>query len=170
MTRPQNRPLVAAYLASIVAANVAVVLWGRPAALVSSWLVIPLDLTVKDVLQERWTGQQLVLRLGALVLAGSLLTVLVLGRADRVAVASAAAFLAAGAADGVVLHRLRRQGRLLRVNASNVAGAAVDSLVFQLVAFGDAPPLLVAAQASAKVVGGLLWSLLLVRLLRSPRC
>jgi uncharacterized PurR-regulated membrane protein YhhQ (DUF165 family) len=157
--------LVAAYLASVVAANVGVAVFGPAAVLVSSWVVIPFDLTLKDALQERWTGQQVAARLGALVLAGSLLSAVLVGGTGHIAAASFAAFAVAGAVDGMVLHGLRGKHVLVRVNGSNVAGAVVDSFVFQLVAFQQAVPELVVGQAASKSLGGLVWSVVLARLL-----
>lgn len=53
---------------------------------------------------------------------------------------------------------------MTQVNLSNLPSALVDSLVFPLVAFGL--PMLwsfVAVEFAAKVLGGLLWSVVLIR-------
>ena len=52
---------------------------------------------------------------------------------------------------------------LRRANGSNVAGAAVDSLLFPTLAFGVLMPHIVALQFVAKVAGGALWSWALAR-------
>ena len=51
------------------------------------------------------------------------------------------------------------RAKLLRVNGSNVVGAAVDSLVFPTLAFGAFLWPIVLGQFAAKVAGGVLWSL-----------
>jgi uncharacterized PurR-regulated membrane protein YhhQ (DUF165 family) len=51
-----------------------------------------------------------------------------------------------------------------RSNISNVAGAAVDSLVFPTIAFGVLMPHIVAMQFFAKIAGGFIWSLLINRM------
>ena len=50
---------------------------------------------------------------------------------------------------------------LRRANGSNLAGAAVDSLVFPTLAFGALMPHIVALQFIAKVSGGAIWTWLL---------
>jgi uncharacterized PurR-regulated membrane protein YhhQ (DUF165 family) len=50
-----------------------------------------------------------------------------------------------------------------RSAGSNVAGAAVDSLIFPTLAFGVLMPHIVALQFVAKVLGGAAWSWLLSR-------
>jgi len=57
----------------------------------------------------------------------------------------------------------------VRANGSNVVGATVDSLVFPLLAFGAALPSIVAAQFVAKIVGGMVWALLIARFARPVR-
>jgi hypothetical protein len=52
---------------------------------------------------------------------------------------------------------------LIRANGSNVAGSAVDSIVFPTLAFGAFMPEIVLGQFVAKFVGGFLWSLVLQR-------
>jgi uncharacterized PurR-regulated membrane protein YhhQ (DUF165 family) len=45
-----------------------------------------------------------------------------------------------------------------RANVSNVAGAALDSLIFPTIAFGALMPHIVLMQFVAKVAGGAVWS------------
>ena len=76
--------------------------------------------------------------------------------------ASFVAFALAGAADALGYHKLVRIPRLAKVNGSNLASAAVDSIAFPALAFGF--PLQVgvmAGQFIAKVIGGSLWSVVL---------
>ena len=152
------------YLAAIVAANVAVALWGPAVSVLNAFLFIGLDLSCRDVLHERWAaGSRASLwgKMALLIGAGGLLSVWVNQAAGPIAAASALAFLAAGGVDAGVYHALRQRGYLWRANGSNVAGAAVDSLVFPWLAFGGWLWPIVAGQFLAKVVGGLGWSLVL---------
>lgn len=128
-------------------------------------LFIAIDLVVRDALHERWERSALWPRMLALVGAGSLLSFLLNGAAGRVALASFAAFFAAGLTDTAVYMLLHRYPRLLRINASNLASALVDSLVWPLVALGSFVPLVTAVEFVAKVGGGLLWGILLIRTL-----
>jgi hypothetical protein len=51
---------------------------------------------------------------------------------------------------------------------SNVAGAAVDSLIFPTLAFGALMPAIVLAQFAAKVAGGAVWAYLMSRVRAKP--
>jgi uncharacterized PurR-regulated membrane protein YhhQ (DUF165 family) len=53
-----------------------------------------------------------------------------------------------------------------RANGSNMAGAAVDSLIFPTLAFGALMPHIVLLQFVAKVAGGAIWAALLARTLQ----
>jgi hypothetical protein len=74
-----------------------------------------------------------------------------------IAVASSVAFTAAALVDWATFTRLRGSW-LFRSNGSNVAGAAVDSLIFPTLAFGALMPEIVVAQFLAKIAGGAIWS------------
>lgn len=155
-----NAGIIALFLGSAVAANLVVNLWGQPALIFTAWVLIPFDLVTRDILHDRWHGAALVRRMGLLILAGSLLTCVASWEAKQVALASFAAFAAAGTVNALVFHRLLRRTRYFRMNASNLAAASVDSIVFPLVAFGVSGTSLslCVAQAASKFIGGLLWS------------
>jgi len=97
-----------------------------------------------------------------LVLAGTLLS-LALG-AGQIAIASGVAFALSETVDSVTYHVLGKKSRMMRVNGSNIAASAVDSMVFPIIAFGW-PPLwiIIVGQFIAKVFGGYIWAWLLVR-------
>ena len=144
--------LIAAYLAAVVAANLSVTFFGPASAPVNALLFIGLDLTARDRLHAAWAGRGLKWKMGLLILLGSLLSALLNPASARVSAASAVAFLAAGATDSLVYHRTGS------VRRSNLAGAAVDSLLFAPLAFGGVLPLVCAGQFGAKVLGGELWA------------
>lgn len=160
--------LVLTYLAAIVAANLSLAEWGPSAALYGAFLYIGLDLTCRDALHDIWRGR-LVRNMAVLIAAGSGLSY-VLGVAlgsgpfvGRIALASAVAFGAAAVADTTLYHALRDRTWYERANQSNIAGAAVDSLVFvALWPFGFQFTLAFSMFA-AKVAGGVVWSFLLAR-------
>ena len=70
-------------------------------------------------------------------------------------------FLAAGVGGSLVYAGLRKKYFMIRANGSNVAGSAIDSIVFPTLAFGVFMPEIVLGQFVAKFVGGFLWSLVL---------
>lgn len=153
--------IVVAYLIAIVLANLLVSAFGPVVAVLNAVLFIGLDLSARDQLHDHWQGQALWPRMFVLVGAGGLLSLL-LGGAGRVAGASCLAFIAAGAADTITYRLLCDLPPRWRINLSNVVAAAVDSLLFPLLAF-DWPLLwpVVLGQFVAKTLGGALWALLL---------
>lgn len=150
--------LIAFYLVAVIAANLLLAHFGPWFAPINALVFIAFNLTSKDSLQRRWG---LGWKMTALILAGSVLSVLFSLSAWRIAVASFAAFLLAGLGDAIVFERLKRRGWLWQVNGSNVVGAILDSVLFLVIAFGWPPiwPALV-LQIVAKIFGGFVWSLI----------
>ena len=144
------------YAAAMTAANLSVAHFGSASIPINAFLLIGLDLTLRDWLQIRLKPWQLL----ALIAVSGGVTYGLNADAGRFAVASAAAFTVAALADWAVFVRVPGQW-FARSNASNVAGALVDSIVFPALAFGGLDPVIVAKMFAAKVVGGALWSFLL---------
>lgn len=162
--------LVLIYLAAIVVANLSVAAFGPSVTIINAFWLIGLDLTLRDRLHDRWSRDQLMLRMGALIAAGGVISYAVNRDAGQIALASTVAFTVAATLDAVVYSLLSGRSRLVRVNTSNLVGAAADSFLFPAIAFG--PPLLwpiIFGQFAAKVLGGFFWSLVLaVPLRRRP--
>jgi uncharacterized PurR-regulated membrane protein YhhQ (DUF165 family) len=125
---------------------------------VNAFVLIGLDLALRDWLHVRLKAWQML----ALIVAAGALTYLLNPAAGKIAIASSAAFTAAALVDWATFARLRGSW-LMRANGSNVAGAAVDSLIFPTLAFGALMPHIVALQFVAKVAGGALWAWALAR-------
>ncbi len=81
--------------------------------------------------------------------------------AGPIAIASLISFAFAASADTFVYQLLRTKQWYTRSNGSNLAGAAVDSILFPTLAFGAFLPEIVLGQFLAKVLGGFLWSWIL---------
>lgn len=123
------------YLASIVAANWAIVTFGPVP--VGFGLLAPagvyfvgVTFTLRDVVQEQ-VGRRGVW--GA-VCAGALLSALI---NPALALASGAAFLLSESADMLVYTPLRRRNLVAAVLLSNTVGLVVDSVCFLALAFGS---------------------------------
>lgn len=156
--------LITVYLIAIVLANLSVSMFGPSVTIVNAFVFIALDLSTRDRLHEQWQGRDLWRNMLLLIGTGSLLSALVNWNAAPIALASFGAFLAAGIVDAIVYQLLGERSRLVKMNGSNLFSAAVDSIVFPLLAFGW--PLMwgiVVGQFVAKVVGGALWAYLLTR-------
>ena len=144
---------VAIYAVAMTLANLSVATWGPWVSPINAFVLIGLDLTLRDWLHVRIKAWQM----GALIGFTGLLTYALNPAAGMIAVASACAFSAAAVVDWAAFSKLRGSW-LFRANGSNIAGAAVDSLIFPTIAFGALMPTIVLSQFVAKVAGGALWS------------
>ena len=102
---------VAIYLGAIVLANLLITAFGPDAVIPVAFLLIGLDLTARDQLHEAWRNDNLVLKMGALIAVGSILSWLLNRNAGPVAVASFVAFAATATVDALVYHRLGRAAK-----------------------------------------------------------
>lgn len=152
--------LTIAYLAAIVAANLITARFGPAASVLNAFLFIGLNLSARDSLHDRW-GKATPRNMLLLIVAGGLLSYLLNSGAGKIALASVLAFALSECVDAVVYQLNRHRPYLIRSNTSNVFGAAVDSVVFPVIAFGGFPIEIIALQFVAKVLGGFIWSLAL---------
>lgn len=144
---------IAAYAIAMTLANLSVAAFGPSVTVINAFVLIGLDLALRDWLHVRLKVWQM----GALIAATGALTFVLNPSAGQIAVASAVAFTAAALVDWSAFAKLRGSWTF-RANGSNVAGAAVDSLVFPTLAFGVLMPHIVAMQFIAKVAGGAFWT------------
>ena len=162
--RARVAPLVIGYLASVVAANVIVARYGLAVTLYTSFIFISLNFVARDRLADLWAEWRWA-KMTALILGGSLLSYASVwydstsSQAATIAIASAIAFCTSEAVDAAVYHVIRWRPWLERTNGSNIVAAAVDSLVFPTVAFGGLVAGVSFVQFTAKLAGGVVWSL-----------
>lgn len=150
------------YLLAIVAANLLVTELGPEFSILLAGLFIGPNLTIRDALHEKWQGENLWRNMALLIGTGSILSALLNVNATPIAIASFLAFAGAAIADTAVYQRMFKQSRIAKMNVSNFASAAVDSILFPAFAFGF--PLLIPimfGQFAAKVIGGAVWSFIL---------
>jgi uncharacterized PurR-regulated membrane protein YhhQ (DUF165 family) len=146
------------YAAAMLAANLIVAALGPWVSPINAFFLIGLDLALRDWLHVRLRP----IHMGALIGATGLITYLLNPAAQHIAIASSVAFAVAAVADWLVF--VRMPGTWFQRSAgSNVAGAAVDSLIFPTLAFGVLMPHIVLMQFAAKVAGGTAWAWLLSR-------
>ena len=155
---------IAAYTVAMTLANLSVAAFGPSVTAINAFVLIGLDLALRDWLHVRLKVWQM----GALIAFTGLLTFALNPAAGKIAIASAVAFTAAALVDWGTFVKLRGSW-LVRANGSNVAGAAVDSVIFPTIAFGALMPQIVLAQFAAKVLGGALWAWLLARFMSGPK-
>lgn len=144
------------YAAALIVANLTVAVFGPSVTAINAFVLIGLDLALRDWLHFKLKPYQMAL----LISATGVLTFVLNPDAGRIAVASAMAFTAAAVVDWGVFAKVKGTW-FMRSNASNAAGAIVDSLVFPTIAFGALMPTIIASQFVAKVAGGAVWAYLL---------
>ena len=149
--------LIGLYVAAMTSANLSVAHFGPWVSPLNSFFLIGLDLTLRDKLHDRWDGS--LWKMALLILGSAGLSYAINPASGLIAIASFVAFAASAAVDWVVYGKLKGKAYMTRVNGSNSAGAAVDSILFPTIAFGVFMPLIVAGQFAAKVGGGYVWSL-----------
>ena len=141
------------YAAAMTVANLSIAAFGPWVSPINAFFLIGLDLTLRDWLHTKINQKQMF----ALILVSGGITYLANPSAQMIAIASAVAFTAAAVVDWAVFTKLAGDW-LKRANVSNVAGAAVDSVIFPTIAFGTLMPHIVLMQFVAKVAGGAIWS------------
>jgi uncharacterized PurR-regulated membrane protein YhhQ (DUF165 family) len=147
------------YVCAMLLANLLVFKFGPAISPVLAFFLIGFDLSMRDWLHVRLRAWQML----SLIATSGALTYLLNPGASKIAIASAVAFTCAAVVDWSVFSAMRGSW-IRRSSASNVAGAAVDSLVFPALAFGVFMPHIVVMQFAAKVGGGLVWSFLFLKL------
>lgn len=149
---------ISIYGSAMILANLSVATFGPAVSPINAFVLIGLDLALRDWLHMRLKAWQML----CLILATGLLTYLLNPAAAKIAIASACAFSAAALVDWATFFKLKGSW-LFRANGSNIAGAAVDSIIFPTLAFGALMPHIVLLQFIAKVAGGSLWAYLISR-------
>lgn len=149
------------YAIAMTLANLSVATFGPSVTPINAFILIGLDLALRDLLHVRIKQWQMLV----LIAVTGVLTYVLNPTAGIIAIASASAFTAAALVDYAVFSRVAGSW-FRRSNASNVAGAAVDSLVFPTIAFGALMPTIVLAQFAAKVAGGAMWAWLINKMMR----
>lgn len=151
------------YVASLVAANLLIAAFGVWFSPIGAFLLIGLDFSLRDKLHDLWEGEKLPVKMGGLIATASVVSYAINPATGMIAFASLAAFSLSMVTDSVVYQYLKYKDKVIRINGSNIAGSAVDSVVFPTIAFGGLMLEIVALQFFAKVLGGFVWSKFLNR-------
>jgi len=77
------------YLLAVVLANMIILWFGPQAAIITAFLFIGLDLTLRDKLHDQWQGKHLWLKMLALICGGSAISIALNWDALPIALASA---------------------------------------------------------------------------------
>lgn len=146
------------YAFALVFANFLIITFGPSVSPINSFFFIGLDITMRDWLHVRLKTWQMI----GLIIATGAITYIFNPSAAHIAIASSVSFTAAALVDWGTFAKLKGSW-VMRSNGSNVASAAIDSLLFPTIAFGVLMPHIVVLQFCAKLAGGAMWSLLIAR-------
>lgn len=146
------------YAAAMTAANLLVVHFGPAITPVNAFFLIGMELSLRDYLNVRLKPWQM----GALICGTSLLSWVLDPSTQQIAIASATAFLLSSMSAWLLFTKASGSW-LARSLKANTVGAAVDSAIFPLMAFGAFLPLIVLGQFAAKMAGGAVWAFLISR-------
>jgi uncharacterized PurR-regulated membrane protein YhhQ (DUF165 family) len=152
---------VISYAIAMTLANLSVAAFGPAVSPINSFFLIGFDLAMRDWLHVRLKQTHMI----ALIAGTGVLTYALNPAAGMIAIASASAFTLAALVDFAVFRKVSGSW-LKRSNTSNIAGAAVDSVVFPTIAFGALMPHIVLMQFVAKVAGGAIWAWAISRITR----
>ena len=147
------------FIMSMVLANMTILWFGPWFSAINAFVLIGLDMVLRDKLHDSWKGKNLYPKMLGLITAAAIITFALNPASLTIAIASVSAFVAAMLLDTVVYNFLINKGWLIRSNVSNVGSSLVDSVVFPTIAFGSLMPSIIAMQFFAKVAGGFVWSL-----------
>jgi uncharacterized PurR-regulated membrane protein YhhQ (DUF165 family) len=146
------------YVAAVAAANPSVAHFGAASTPINAFLLIGLDLAIRDRLHLDWQGRALWVRMMSLIVGAGVVSYGLNPASAAISLASLVAFSTASLGSAAVFQAARRYPLLTRANGANVAAAALDSLIFPLIAFGTIFPTIAALQFVAKIAGGAPWS------------
>lgn len=147
---------IAIYALAIITANLLVAKFGPSVTPINAFVLIGLDLALRNWLALRMTPRHMAL----LIVGTGVLSYWINPASGMIAIASGVAFTLAALVDWITFNTAT--GSWMRRNfAGNSAGALVDSIVFPTLAFGALMPEIVVMQFLAKVAGGSLWGYLI---------
>lgn len=155
----KNQMLILVYILSVTLANLSAATFGIWATPFNAFLLIGLEITSRDVLHSRITKPQM---FGVITVAG-VLSFLININTTMIAVASLISVSVACLLDYYVFGKVKG-GWWKKSNTSNVFSSLADSVLFPTIAFGVLSIPVILAQFTLKVIGGLFWSTLFVRL------
>lgn len=157
------------YASAMTLANLSIAHFGPWVSPINAFVLIGLDLALRDWLHVRLRALQMLSLIGA----SGLLTYAFNPSAQHIVIASAAAFTLAALVDWQAFSRL--SGSWLRRSlGSNVFGAVVDTVAFSALAFvllspspkpWDVVAQIASLQFAAKLAGGSMWAWVLSRVI-----
>ena len=145
------------FLSAIVLANLSVAYFGPVSMPFNAFILIGLDLSLRDYIHEKWHGNKLGLKMLGLICAGGIVTYFLNRGSGMICVASVVAFSGALVVDVLIYQKLFKRSKFVKMNGSNIGSALTDSVLFPSIAFGVFMPWVILWMWAAKVLGGAFW-------------
>lgn len=166
MNQTKKNFFIAFYLIALVAANLIVKHFGPPGLWFSSALLIPFDFVCRAIFHETWKGKNLVINLLLLTIVSGIITFALNHEALNIAMASFSGIVAVQIFAGIFYQAFLKKSYFFKVNLSDIVAIIVDSIVFQLVAFGAVNFEVTGGQMLIKAIGGLFWFFIIFKLFK----
>ena len=148
---------ISIYLIAFVLANLIVLYFGSIGLIFTALFLIPFDFVMRCIFHETWKGIELILKLGLIVIVASLITFVINRNAINIAIASSVGFILAQIFAGIFYQFFIKKSFFVKVNGSDAIGILIDSLAFQLIAFGIINYNILVGQFLLKLIGGFFW-------------
>lgn len=166
MNQAKKNIFIVFYLITLVSANLIVKHFGAPGLWFSSALLIPFDFICRAIFHESWKGKKLVANLLLLTVVSGIVTFIINHEALNIALASFAGIVAVQIFAGIFYQMFMQKSYFFKVNLSDLIAIIVDSIAFQLVAFGTVNFEVTGGQMLIKAVGGLFWFYVIFKILK----
>lgn len=151
--------MIVAYVAMFVAANVSVSVFGVWVTPINALVLIAGDMVVRDRIQHDCGARASILS----CLLACIITAIAMPDSGMIAVASFTSAMVACVGSASVF-RLRSGDFYSKSMPANIAAAAIDSVLFPLIAFDAIMPGVTLAQFAAKTIGSTVILLIMKRL------
>lgn len=148
---------ISIYLLAFVLANYLVIWFGQYGLIFTALFLIPFDFVMRCVFHETYKGLKLFLYLSSLVVSASVITYLINQDNFSIALASCLGFAAAQLFASIFYQITIKKSYFIKVNGSDLVGIVIDSIIFQLIAFGSINTIISVSQILMKFIGGLFW-------------
>jgi len=158
--------IIFAYLITMVLGNLFVKHFGAYGLFFTSFVFIPYDFMVRCLLHENWKGKRLFIRLFSLISVAAIITYLFNKNALNIALASVTAFAVSSLCASLFYQLFIKSKYFIKVNGSDLIGIIIDSILFQTIAFSIINPFVISGQILVKFIGGILWYVLLFKIIK----
>jgi hypothetical protein len=154
---------ISLYLFAIIISNFVVHWMGSQGLIFTALFLIPFDYVMRCYFHEKWSGKELILKLGSITILGSLLTFAFNQDTLNIAIGSSVSFFSAQIMAGLFYRINLKRSYFVKVNGSDLIAIIVDSLIFQMIAFQNIDLDIFYSQVFLKFIGGLFWYSILFR-------